>query len=161
MFSVRRFLDFIFSWTGVSISFILFSIPGFLYSISYTLLVRIASEVPVWIIKLLISIFLPFSHISLSMGYLCWFYFYFQLLSYFIQFCPLFVYTFIDPVKGFTLFLLKDLYLSYSYSCFKIFVLCFSYVESLGTYCGRVAGLFRSHIVLTVIVSTYLILERL
>ena len=58
--------------------------------------------------------------------------------------------VFIDLFKGFIHFLYKNIYYLHA-SSFKVFVLCFSYTAILRTYCGKVAGLLKSCIVLALI----------
>ena len=54
---------------------------------------------------------------------------------------------FIDFFKGFIHFLFNDFYYIHK-GYFKVFGLCFTYVEMLRAFCGRIAGLWWRHIVL-------------
>lgn len=57
---------------------------------------------------------------------------------------------FIDCFKGFIHFLFNDFYYIHK-GYFKVFGLCFTYVVMLRAFCGRIAGLWWSHIVLAAI----------
>lgn len=63
-----------------------------------------------------------------------------------------------DFFNGFINFLFKDLCHKHK-GYFKIFVLCFSYIEILRGYCGFVAGLSWAHVVLAVIAYVFILVS--
>lgn len=95
-----------------------------LSSVSCTLLVSLASEVPFCL------------QIARSLDFLYLFYFHFQDLNDFVHLLPLFIYAFIDFFKWFLNFLFKDIY-----HIDKCYFYGFYFVLQLWACCDRIAGL--------------------
>lgn len=137
MFCARSFLDLIFSLTYVSISSLMSSVSMILSSISCNLLVKLASVVPVEFL---------FFFLLLSLDFLYSIFIFMFSVALFLSS----VFVFVDSFKGCIHFLFKDLYHTHK-ACFVVFFLCFSYFGIFRACSGRVAGLSRRHVVLTVV----------
>lgn len=88
-------------------------------------------------LRLLFNFLNCISIFSFSLGFIYWFYFYFPVLNCFLYFISLFVYVFVDFISLLIHVLLKNLEHIHKGN-FHVLLLCSSYVEFLGAYCGGV-----------------------
>lgn len=129
MFENQNVLDLSFSLTKVHISSILSSVSEMIFSISFILLLKLASGVSAQVSKFFIS---RFPQLGFS---------FFNTLSYFELF-----YSFPSSVCD-TIDYLRGLFISsvgisvIHIKVFKAFILCITYTVVSNACCGRVAGM--------------------